>query len=590
MRVWRLCGALWRRFPALLAGAVALLVVQSLIGIASFCTLAPVIDILMRPDLEEASPITRQIVGLLRAAGLPVTLVTLLAVFLACDILKNGVAIFVQYWLLKTRLAVLRDLTVGSFTEFFSARWGLFSSNRQGVLINTLGRELTIVGDAFGQLAMLCSSAIQCLVYVALPLALSWRVTAISMAAALLLASPFLLWGKLAYRLGQAGTATANTLGTVIQEHLGMAKVILGFGHQAQSISRLAGAFDAHARVTLKARTLTLSTPLLYEPLGTLVLILAVVAANRMAVPLSTTAVILWTLRNMVPLVGAIATQRNAVLNFVPSYEQVQRARAEAHALRQASGSRLFLGFEREMAVEGLSFAYAGHAPVLAGVDLVIPRGKMVALVGGSGEGKTSLIDLLLRFHEPSAGRITVDGVPLQEFDIQSYRSRIGYVPQESVLFNASIRDNLRWAKDDATEDEIRAACRQAHAEEFIERFPEGYETVVGDRGVRLSGGQCQRVALARAILRRPALFLLDEATSALDTQSERLIQRAIEAVAKDTTVIMVAHRLSTIVNADYVYVLRQGRIIEEGTYHALVEQRGVFHRMTQLQVLEPVA
>ena len=153
-----------------------------------------------------------------------------------------------------------------------------------------------------------------------------------------------------------------------------------------------------------------------------------------------------------------------------------------------------------------------------------------------------------------------------------------------------SIRDNLRWARPGAADEDIRQACRQANAEEFIERFPDGYETLVGDRGVRLSGGQCQRVALARAILRRPDLLILDEATSSLDSRSERLIQEALEAVAKETTVVIIAHRLSTIANADRIYVIHQGRILEEGTYQALMQQHGQFRRMTQLQLLETVA
>ena len=224
---------------------------------------------------------------------------------------------------------------------------------------------------------------------------------------------------------------------------------------------------------------------------------------------------------------------------------------------------------------------------MLTDIDLSIPRGTMVALVGDSGAGKSTLIDLIMGFHEPTQGRILIDGTPLQALDILSYRHRIGYVPQDAVLFNTTIRENLRWAKPDATHDEIRQACRQAHAEEFIERFPEGYDTVVGDRGVRLSGGQCQRMALARALLRQPELLILDEATSSLDSQSERLIQQAIEAAAKNTTVIVIAHRLATIVNADAIYVLHGGRIVEEGTYRTLRQQHGPFHRMTQLQLLE---
>jgi ABC-type multidrug transport system fused ATPase/permease subunit len=210
----------------------------------------------------------------------------------------------------------------------------------------------------------------------------------------------------------------------------------------------------------------------------------------------------------------------------------------------------------------------------------------MVAVVGESGSGKTTLLDIIMGFYQPSSGSIEVDDVPLSEFEINSYRRLIGYVPQESVLFNLSIKDNLLWARPDASPDELKVSCRLANAEEFISQLPAGYDTIVGDRGVRLSGGQVQRIALARAILRRPQLLILDEATSSLDTYSERLIQQAIEQIAKETTIVVVAHRLSTIVRAGRIYVLVDGRVAEEGSYEELVARCGHFSRMAQLQAL----
>lgn len=260
--------------------------------------------------------------------------------------------------------------------------------------------------------------------------------------------------------------------------------------------------------------------------------------------------------------------------------------RQRAHDLAQPSGARVFQGFER-IALDQVTFAHPGREATLADVRIIIPKGRMVAIVGESGSGKSTLIDLLLGFHQPQRGRVLIDGVPLEALDIQSYRSRIGYVPQESVLFHATIRDNVRWADAEADDEAVVRACRQAHAEEFILRLPEGYDTLVGDRGVRLSGGQVQRVALARAIVRTPALLVLDEATSALDSASEQLIQQAMERIAKETTVVVIAHRLSTIISADYLYVLKQGRVVEEGLYAQLLQQDGEFTRMVQLQALE---
>ncbi len=219
-----------------------------------------------------------------------------------------------------------------------------------------------------------------------------------------------------------------------------------------------------------------------------------------------------------------------------------------------------------------------------------IPKGRLIAFVGESGVGKSTLIDVIMGFNEPTAGRITVDGTPLQDFDIVSYRQRIGYVPQDSVLFDRSIRDNLLWANEAATDADIEHASAQAHAADFIDQLTDRYNTVVGDRGVRLSGGERQRVALARAILRKPAVLILDEATSNLDSRSERLIQEAIDSIAKETTVIVIAHRISTVMKADCIYVMRGGRIIEQGSYEALVNKGEYFAQMVRLQSLTPVA
>jgi len=273
--------------------------------------------------------------------------------------------------------------------------------------------------------------------------------------------------------------------------------------------------------------------------------------------------------------------------NFFPSYEQILRLRSRARDLKQSSGSKNFTGFKNKITIENISFAYPNNELVLKNVSIQIPKGKMVAIVGDSGSGKSTLLDLIMFFYDPVEGGIFIDSENLREFNAKSYRRCIGYVPQESVLFNMSVKDNLLWSKEDATDTEIKFACQQAYADQFIEQLPQGYDTIVGDRGVRLSGGQVQRITLARAILRNPQLLILDEATSALDTHSERLIQQAIDNIAKKATVIVVAHRLSTIKNAHYVYVLKEGRVVEEGEYSKLTKKEGHFNKMVKLQMLE---
>lgn len=576
-----------KKFPFLVIANIVLLVLMSVFGICSLFTVSPIVDFLIHPDLAGISPLTAKAIEAFRFFGLAATLGNWLTVFIIFMTLSSLFHIFAGNLLLKTKYTVLRDIMLGMFKDFFNTRWHFFTSEKQGELINTFNRELTVVGGAFGEIGRLFASAMQMLFFVAIPFYISWQVTVISLGVAALFALPFILAGKYSYRWGLLSTTTANQLNSVIQENLSLAKIVLGFGNQRASIDKLAGAFDAHTWATLRSQVIDMAIPILYRPLGVIMMVVALFAARRFGVPLSEMTVLLLALLQITVSVGNMAKQKNSLDNFFPSYEQIKALRLRAGELRQVSGTRQFEGFQHGLLIEKLFFSYPGRAPVLAGINARIPKGKMVAFVGGSGVGKSTFIDIIMGFHPPTTGRIMFDGVSLNDFDIHSYRQRIGYVPQDSVLFNTTIRDNLLWGCKSATDEELRQACRRAYADEFIKELSEGYDTTVGDRGVRLSGGQVQRVALARAILRKPVLLILDEATSSLDTYSERLIQRAIEDIAKETTVIVIAHRLSTIVNADYIYVLKEGRIAEEGTYSELVQMNGHFNHMVELQALE---
>ncbi|MEB3354479.1 MAG: ABC transporter ATP-binding protein, partial [Cyanobacteriota bacterium] len=252
-------------------------------------------------------------------------------------------------------------------------------------------------------------------------------------------------------------------------------------------------------------------------------------------------------------------------------------------------GGQPFSGLERELRFEAVGLRYAPDLPpALTEISFTLPKGQMLALVGPSGAGKSSIADLLTGLYAPSAGRIWIDNTPLEQLELASWQQRLGVVSQDTFLFNATIAENIAFGTPGATPAQIQAACQAAQAAGFIESLPQGYDTLVGERGYRLSGGQRQRLSLARAILRQPELLILDEATSALDSQSERLVQEAIERFERHHTVLVIAHRLSTIVRADQILVLDQGRIVEQGNHPLLLSQKGLYASLWEQQSTVP--
>jgi ATP-binding cassette subfamily B protein/subfamily B ATP-binding cassette protein MsbA len=287
----------------------------------------------------------------------------------------------------------------------------------------------------------------------------------------------------------------------------------------------------------------------------------------------------------------------NPVWSLVNSFSELQRSLAAMERVFDVlamdedkpdrPGARAAPRAVRELRFEAVEFEYRPGQPVVRDFSVTVPAGSVVALVGRSGAGKTTVTDLVARFHDPTRGRILLDGVDLRDFRLRSYRDLLAIVQQDVFLFDGSVRDNIAYGRHDATDADVEDAARRANAHEFIARLPEGYDTFIGERGVKLSGGQQQRLAIARAVLAAPVILILDEATSNLDTESEQLIQASLATLLAGggRTTFVIAHRLSTIRRADLILLLEEGRIVERGTHAELMDARGTYHDMVMRQM-----
>ena len=469
------------------------------------------------------------------------------------------------------------------FDRLLTVDWGEFEHADSGTLVTLLASESWRAAQAVQLFLVILVHLCTIVVFVALLLLISWRLT-IALVIGLLAVSGLVRWMSAgAAHTGRVSVQANARLGERMWETLAGMRMVRAFGAEDYERARFAAASTEVRRTFLRLDLLTGVVGPSAEALhAALVLTIIVVALrDRGALPaLLAFAVLVYRLQ---PQLRMFETARAALLGLLGAVRDI-RAYIDAAAEQGAAAPTVpatLPDLGGDLIIEHVSFHYPGEAkPVVQNVSFRIARGRVTAIVGASGAGKTTLLHLLCRFYDPSSGTIAVGDVPLARLDPAAWRRHIGFVGQDTFLFNTSVRENIAYGRREASDEEIEAAARQAHAHDFILELPAGYATVVGDRGTRLSGGQRQRIALARALVRRPDFLILDEATNALDGISEHLVRRSIQAARGSCTIVIVAHRLDAILDADHVIVLDAGRLVEEGPLAALLGREGTFRRL----------
>ena len=589
--------------------AIVLNILSAIFNIFSFTLIIPLLQILFRMDVTVYEFIPWD-------SGLPVkdiamnniywlmtecidrfggsqTLLLIGLFMMLMTALKTSCYFGASAIMVPLRTGVVRDIRTQVYNKLLSLPMGFFSQQKKGDIIARMSGDVNEVEHSItSSLDMLIKNPILIVIYFATLIVTSWELTLFTIAVV-----PVMAWGmsaigkKLKKRSLEAQSKWSETMAQ-LDETLGGLRVIKAFIAEDKMKKRFADTADQYKTAVNKVAIRQASAHPVSEFLGTCMIMIVLWFGGTLILrdqaPIDAPSfifymVILYSVLN--PL-KEFSKAGYSIPRGLASIERIDKILSAENNIKEPASATEFKGFEDCIEFKGVSFSYEEGKEVLRDIDLKVQKGKMVALVGQSGPGKSALVDLIPKYHDVCEGSICFDGTDIRNFRIKDLRSVIGNVNQEAILFNDTIFNNIAFGVENATMEEVVAAAKIANAHDFIMEKEEGYMTNIGDRGAKLSGGQRQRISIARAILKNPPVLILDEATSALDTESEKLVQEALDRLTGSRTTIAIAHRLSTIRNADEICVLHEGRIVERGKHEELIAMDGYYKKLNDMQAL----
>ena len=593
-----------------LCGAVLLNILSAVFNIFSFTLIIPILQILFKMDttVYEFIPWDTPDIGfkdlalnnvyfyvtqMIAEFGSSVTLL-ILGLFLGVmTALKTSCYFGSSAIMIPLRTGIVRDIRVLVYDKMMHLPLGFFSQERKGDIIARMSGDVGEVENSItSSLDMLIKNPILIIFYFGTLIFTSWQLTLFTLAVV-----PLMAWGmsaiakKLKRESLEAQGKWSDTM-SQLEETLSGLRIIKAFIAEDKMKTRFTKVSNELRKASMKVATRQALAHPVSEFLGTIMIMIVLWFGGTLilsdASPIDAPTfifymVILYSVLN--PLKEFAKAGYN-IPKGLASMERVDKILKAENNIKEKPDAREITSFNDKIEFKSVYFAYENGKNVLKNINITIPKGKTVALVGQSGSGKSTLVDLVPRYHDVSSGEVLIDGTDIKDLKIKSLRSLIGNVNQEAILFNDTIFNNIAFGVEGATKEQVIAAAKIANAHDFIMEKEHGYETNIGDRGSKLSGGQRQRISIARAILKNPPILILDEATSALDTESERLVQEALDRLTTTRTTIAIAHRLSTIKNSDEICVMHEGEIVERGTHEELIRLNGYYKKLNDMQAL----